>query len=120
MRKYFQEAKRNAREMLKESKVEYKKYVAGEGIIYLQQASEKLFNAFNRYLELKHEKQMFSHKMSRKYASFNMSDDYIMKITDKLHRFFYHGESFEDTSRDEIEQDFNVALQKIESKINNL
>lgn len=120
MEKYFIESKRIAKDMLKESHKEYLRYKAGDGIIFLQQAGEKLFNAFSKYLEIKYSKQLFKHNLTRKYASYNQSDDYLMKIVDLLHRFFYHGESFEDTQRDDIEKEYLIAHQKIQSKINNL
>ena len=98
--------------MLKYSKFEYERYEKTRNEIYLQQAGEKLFNAYSKYLEIKFSKRTQNHDDTRKLAYHDEYDTNIMSNLDHLHEYFYHGGDVFSTN-----QYYTSALKKVEDAI---
>ena len=106
-------------QMLRESKAEFKKYNGTpETTIYLQQAGEKLFNAFERYLELKYERVKYSHEGIRELAYQDKRTIELFTQLELLHEYFYHGSV--KMSDEQAKILYNNVFLKIESRINNI
>lgn len=78
-------------EMLKESKNEFKKYESTGNDICLQQAGEKLFSVFERYLEIKYQFIRYRHRDINYLASKNPRNLELLSQLETLHEYFYHG-----------------------------
>jgi len=108
----------NAKEMLKHSKLEYTQYEKTGEIVYLQQAGEKLFNAFSRYLEIKYNVITTNHDDIRMLSTRDQRNFDLMSKMDALHEFFYHGGMSE--AHGYAKKTYNEVVKSLENRINAL
>ena len=106
------------KDMLKHAKLEFIQYEKTNDVIYLQQAGEKLFNSFERYLEIKYQSIKYRHDDIQYLASKDSNNLVLFSQMNQLHRFFYHGEV--EMPTDVAKKIFQSVVQKIESRINSL
>lgn len=81
------------RRKIREADVEYKKYKEGKGVVYLQQACNKLFSAVENLLMVKYGKQEKSFQKILALAMNNQDDRTLLNDSAQLHYFFYNGET---------------------------
>jgi len=82
--------KENMKNMLKYSKQEYQQYRKNNNVIYLQQASEKLFSVVENYISFINQIRIEYFQQARKLISEKALIRLLYDARD-LHRFFYHG-----------------------------
>lgn len=104
--------------MLKESKSEFKKYEDHKDEIALQQAGEKLFNVFERYLEIKYQTIKYRHDDIENLAMKDQNNFILFGQLEDLHEYFYHGSVR--MTPDKAKYIYENVVGKIESKINGL
>ena len=105
--------------MLKYSKLEFAEYKKHGNKIHLQEAGEKLFNAFSRYLEIRYKRVTGDHGEIWNLANLDKNNSTILSQLDILHSYFYHGESYR-VKAEQIEPIFKNVVDKVESRIKNL
>jgi hypothetical protein len=71
---------------------EYDRYKKTAYIIYLQQASNKLFSAVENYLILKYDNRVRSYQQLFIMVQDNNDDAYLLSQAVQLHYFYYNGE----------------------------
>ena len=98
---------------LSESKREYDKYNSTGSIIYLQQASNKLFSVVENYLMIKYDNRVKSYK--KLYLMTNHADKQILFEANQLHRFFYNGDLQMETF--EAKRLYMIVYNKIKQRV---
>ena len=76
---------------VKESKKEYKQYKGTGYIIYLQQASNKLFSAVENYLMLKYNRRVETSKALSMLIGKDKPDQRLFRDARQIHKFYYNG-----------------------------
>jgi len=116
----FDILKINMKDMLKHSKKEFSKYQNEKehDPVYLQQAGEKLFNVFCRYLEYKYHVMTSTHTEIRELAMKDSRNFELMIKLDALHNYFYHGEL--KLPQKGAERIYIEIVKSLENRINNL
>lgn len=106
--------KRNARDMLKYSTIEYQRYKSTRNIIHLQQAGEKLFNATESYISYMQNRRYFGYGFLahsvREKELYN-----LLRNARDLHIFFYNAET--EIPENRAEELYVVVLQKLKNRI---
>jgi len=97
---------------------EYNKYKETGYIIYMQQASNKLFSAVENYMMLKHNKRVKSYRQLVIMIKHNRNDSILMAQVVQLNYFFYNGEL--QMSKDEAELLYIDIRKKIKVRLNKL
>jgi len=97
---------------------EYNKYKETGYIIYMQQASNKLFSAVENYMMLKYNKRVKSYRQLVIMIKHNRNDSILMAQVVQLHYFFYNGEL--QMTKDEAELLYIDIRKKIKVRLNKL
>lgn len=74
------------------SKKEFDLYKTTSSIIYLQQASNKLFSVVENYFMLKYRNRVKSYRQLFEMVVHNSKDKMLLIEANQLHRFYYNGE----------------------------
>jgi len=80
--------KDNMKSMLKQSKIELRRYYMYKDVAYLQQACEKLFNAVELYLSYISGYRIYAHKAGYQVVKEKTLHD-LFDDANQLHMFFY-------------------------------
>ena len=102
---------------LEESQKEYKQYRKTGYIIYLQQASNKIFSAIENYLMMKYNQRVFSFRELFKLTSKNESDKNMLLDAKQVHRFYYNGRL--QMSEAEAEDYYNSLYLRLNKNLGN-
>lgn len=83
------------RKYIRQSKAEVAKYRKTRKLIYLEQASEKVYNAFILLLEAKFDVNIRSHADVAHYTRISREQDVIRlgSVANSLHKYFYESGS---------------------------
>ena len=83
--------KDNMKAMLAQSKIEMQRFKPSGEVYYLQEACEKLFNAFELYVSYVSGQRLYSHQSMYKLAKSNIKN--LIRSANDLHRFFYNAQN---------------------------
>lgn len=100
---------------LKESQKEYKQYKRTGYIIYLQQASNKIFSAIENYLMVKYHRRVFSYRELSELTSKNKFDKDMLLDAKQVHRFYYNGRL--QMSESEAEDYYNSLYARLNNNL---
>lgn len=103
---------------LKESRKEYKQYKRTGYIIYLQQASNKIFSAIENYLMVKYNRRVFSYRELSKLTSKDEYDKDMLLDAKQVHRFYYNGRL--QMSESEAEEYYNSLYARLNKNIGSI
>jgi len=82
---------RDIKTKFRASKQEFNKYKRTRKVIYLQQASGKLFSAVENYLKIRYNIRKRSYRELWDMVKSNSNDRTLLQLTKQLHIFYYNG-----------------------------
>jgi hypothetical protein len=100
--------------MIKYSLIEYEEYRKGNDVILLQPAGEKIFGAVENFVSLKYGVQVDSYYEAKSLLKNDRDLRFLLYDAQKLHRFFYNGETEMDV------RDAEKLYLKVKNKIRSL
>jgi len=113
--KSFDAVKMNMLEMLKYAEKEYKEYETTGKTIYLQQAGEKLWNVFGRYLEYRNKRYYDTHQAIREASYQNDKLRSLLQDIESLHHYFYNPDV--EVTHEQAKFLFKKSIEKMKNRI---
>lgn len=110
--------KSDIKEKMKHSRQEFEMYKKTGYIIYLQQASNKLFSAVENYLMVKYERRVRSFSELKRLIGDNRNDKKLLFDASQIHYFFYNGEL--QMTRDEASFYYRDIYQRMQKRLQNI